>query len=167
NAGEWGLIVAVVITALLFDPIKRVIQQRLDRVFYRKRYDYRRTLVEFARDLNSETDLRAMLSAVVDRLSHTLLVDRVAVFIASENAEDYEKFFLAKSFGISSAGNLELEFLDRLSDQQSPGHLFFENTHQVLNTTPAAQATIAQLELNYYIPCTVQNRTIAVLGMGK
>src|SRR6202011_5792136 len=39
NAGEWGLIAAVVITALLFDPIKRAIQQRLDRVFYRKRYD--------------------------------------------------------------------------------------------------------------------------------
>src|SRR5438105_7952833 len=113
NAGAWGLIVAVVITALLFDPIKRVIQQRLDRVFYRKRYDYRRTLVEFARDLNSETDLRAMLSAVVDRLSHTLLVDRLAVFLASENSDGTEKFFLAKSFGIASAGQLELDFLGR------------------------------------------------------
>ena len=167
NAGEWGLIVAVVITALLFDPIKRVIQQRLDRVFYRKRYDYRRTLVEFARDLNSETDLRAMLSAVVDRLSHTLLVDRVAVFLASEKPEDLEKFFLAKSFGISSAQNLELDFLGRLASQKAPAHLFFENTHHVLNASPAAQATIAKLELNYYIPCRVQNRTIAVLGMGK
>jgi two-component system NtrC family sensor kinase len=167
NAGEWGLIAAVVITALLFDPIKRGIQQRLDRVFYRKRYDYRRTLVEFARDLNSETDLRAMLSAVVDRLSHTLLVDRVAVFLGSENADDAEQFFLAKSFGIASAGNLELEFLGRLSGEQYPRHLFFENTHHVLNASPAAQATIAQLELNYYIPCRVQNRTIAVLGLGK
>jgi len=167
NAGEWGLIVAVVITALLFDPVKKVIQHRLDRVFYRKRYDYRRTLVEFARDLNSETDLRAMLSAVVDRLSHTLLVDRLGVFLAAENADGTEKFFLAKSFGIASGGRLELGFLDRLSDQQSPGHLFFENTHQVLNAGDAARATIEQLELNYYIPCRVQNRTIAVLGLGK
>jgi PAS domain S-box-containing protein len=167
NAGEWGLIAAVVITALLFDPIKRAIQQRLDRVFYRKRYDYRRTLVEFARDLNSETDLRAMLSAAVDRLSHTLLVDRLGVFLASENAEDAERFFLAKSFGIASAGNLHLDFLDRFSAQNAAGHLFFDNTHQVLNVSSAEQGTIAQLELNYYIPCRVQNRTIAVLGLGK
>src|SRR5205823_6281891 len=167
NAGEWGLIAAVVITALLFDPIKRWIQERLDRLFYHKRYDYRRTLIEFGRDLNSETDLRAMLSAVVDRLSHTLLVDRVAVFLASENPEDAEKFFLAKSFGITSAANVNLDFLGRLSDQQSPTHLFFENTHQVLNASPAAQATISRLDLNYYISCRVQNRTIAVLGMGK
>ena len=167
NAGEWGLIAAVVITALLFDPIKRAVQMRLDRVFYRKRYDYRRTLVEFARDLNSETDLRAMLSAVVERLSHTLLVDRAAVLLATDNPEDAEKFFLAKSFGIASAGRLELGFLGRLSDPKVPGHLFFENTHHVLNAGIAEQATIAQLELNYYIPCRVQNRTIAVLGLGK
>ncbi|MBV9436996.1 MAG: GAF domain-containing protein, partial [Acidobacteria bacterium] len=167
NAGEWGLIVAVVITALLFDPIKRALQKRIDRIFYRKRYDYRRTLIEFARDLNSETDLRAMLSAVVDRLSHTLLVDRLGVFLASDNPEDREKFFLAKSFGISSASDLELAFLERLSGPATPGHLFFENTHQVLNASPDAQAAIAQLELNYYIPCRVQNRTIAVLGLGK
>jgi PAS domain S-box-containing protein len=166
NAGEWGLVIAVVITALLFDPIKRGIQHRLDRFFYRKQYDYRRTLIEFGRDLNSETDLRAMLSAVVDRLSHTLLVDRAAVLLASENEAD-EHFFLAKSFGISSATDLELGFLGRLQGENIPGHLFFENTHNVLNASSAAQATIAQLELNYYIPCRVQNRTIAVLGLGK
>ncbi len=166
NAGEWGLVVAVVITALLFDPIKRAIQHRIDRFFYRKQYDYRRTLIEFGRDLNSETDLRAMLSAVVDRLSHTLLVDRASVFLASESEAD-EHFFLAKSFGIAPTGDLELGFLGRLQGPSSPGHLFFENTHHVLNASSAAQATIAQLELNYYIPCRVQNRTIAVLGLGK
>jgi len=43
------------------------------------------------------------------------------------------------------------------------------------STTPAKRCkraprraeTIAKLDLNYYIPCTVQNRTIAVLGLGK
>ena len=34
---------------------------RLDKFFYRKRYDYRKTLIEFGRDLNSETDLDKML----------------------------------------------------------------------------------------------------------
>jgi two-component system NtrC family sensor kinase len=47
------------------------------------------------------------------------------------------------------------------------GHLFFDNTHQVVRESPTAQDTIARLDLNYYIPCTLQNRTIAVLGLGK
>ncbi|HEX7960218.1 MAG TPA: ATP-binding protein [Terriglobales bacterium] len=164
NAGEWGLIAAVVITALLFDPMKRWIQERLDRVFYRKRYDYRRTLIEFGRDLNSETDLRAMLSAVVDRLSHTLLVDRVAIFLATDTPE---KLVLAKSFGISATGKLDLGFLAADKRPQGAGHLFFENTRQVQSASASEQATITQLDLNYYIPCEVQNRTIAVMGLGK
>ena len=51
----------MLIAAFLFQPIRNWIQERLDRHFYRDRYDYRRTLVEFARELSSETDLDTML----------------------------------------------------------------------------------------------------------
>ena len=54
----------MLIAAFLFQPIRNWIQERLDRYFYRDRYDYRRTLVEFARELSSETDLDTMLASV-------------------------------------------------------------------------------------------------------
>jgi two-component system, NtrC family, sensor kinase len=163
--GNWGLVAAIVITALLFDPLKHIIQDRLDKLFDRKRYDYRRTLLDFGRELSSETDLGTMLTAVVDRLSRTLLVDRVAVILASQ--ESPEKFFMAKSFGISYTGDLDFRFLALPRPESDSDHLFFDNTRQALRETPTAQVTIAQLDLNYYIPCRVQNRTIAVLGLGK
>ena len=47
----------MLIATFLFQPIRNWIQERLDRYFYRDRYNYRRTLIEFARELNSETDL--------------------------------------------------------------------------------------------------------------
>ena len=62
SSGPMGLILAVVVTALLFDPVRKWIQDRVDQFFYRTRYDYRRTLLEFGRELSSETDLNAMLS---------------------------------------------------------------------------------------------------------
>jgi PAS domain S-box-containing protein len=163
--GNWGLIAAIVITALLFDPLKHMIQDRLDKLFDRKRYDYRRTLLDFGRELSSETDLGTMLTAVVDRLSRTLLVDRVAVILATQ--EPPEQFFLAKSFGISYTGDLDLSFLSVQRPESDSAHLFFDNTRQALRETPRAQVTIRQLDINYYIPCKVQNRTIAVLGLGK
>jgi two-component system, NtrC family, sensor kinase len=86
NVGPIGLVVAIAVTALLFDPFKNWVQESLDKFFYHKRYDYRRTLIEFGRDLNSETDLDKMLSSIVDRLSHTLLVDRLAIFLADADA---------------------------------------------------------------------------------
>ena len=62
----------MLVSAFLFDPIRNWIQERLDKHFYRDRYDYRRTLVEFARELGSETDLDTMLSSVGERLLQTL-----------------------------------------------------------------------------------------------
>ncbi len=162
SAGPAGLIAAIIVTALLFDPVKNWIQERMDKFFYRKRYDYRRTLIEFGRELSSETDLDKMLSSVVDRLSRTLLVDRVAIFLANKDG-----FGLAKSFGISDVGYLDLTFLNPTRAEFAAGHLFYDNTRQAMREAPAAQATIARLDLNYYIPCTVQNRMLAVLGLGK
>ena len=163
--GNWGLIAAVVVTALLFDPLKHVIQDRLDQVFDRKRYDYRRTLLDFGRDLSAETDLNKTLNSTVDRLSRTLLVDRIAIFLAADELD--EKFFMAKSFNIGYDGPMDLSFLSVSRPEDELGHLFFDNTRQAVRETPAAQATIAVLDLNYYIPCKVQNKTIAVLGLGK
>jgi len=165
SSGPVGLIAAVVVTALLFEPFKKWIQDRIDKFFYQKRYDYRRTLLEFGRELNSEIDLNRMLAAVVDRLSRTLLVDRLAIFLAA--AGDPPRFALAKSSGISSAGELDLSFLSAERPELAAGHLFFDSPRQAVRETPSAQQTIAQLDLNYYIPCTVQGRIIAVLGLGK
>ncbi len=164
SAGPSGLIVAIMVTALLFDPMKNWIQDRLDMFFYKKRYDYRKTLIEFGRELSAQVDLDKMLGSVVDRFSRTLLVDRLAIFLTTQ---DTGEFVMAKSFGIADTRNLDLSFLTLKRPEDAAGHLFFDNTHQVVRETPEAQQTIGRLDLNYFIPCTVQGHNIAVLGLGK
>lgn len=159
--GSWGLLASIMATAILFEPLKNWIQARVDRFFYRKRYDYRRTLIDFGRELSSETDLKALLASVVDRLSRTLMVDRVAIFTARQGGG----FVLANCAGFTAPPALDLGFL-HFSNQSSP-HLFFDNTRQVLHETPSARDALARLDLNYYVPCTIQDRTIAVIGLGR
>jgi PAS domain S-box-containing protein len=164
GTGPLGLIMAVVVTALLFDPIRKWIQDRVDHLFYRTVYDYRKTLIEFGRELGSETDLNALLSSVLDRLSRTLAVDRIAIFLRA--GEEQDNFVLSKAIGMTSVGKLDLSFLGE--DRPDPiRHMFFENTHQVPRETAGSQETIARLDLNYYVPCRAQQRTVAVLGLGK
>jgi two-component system, NtrC family, sensor kinase len=165
SSGPIGLVLAIVATALLFDPVRKWIQERIDQFFYRTGYDYRKTLIEFGRELSSETDLDKMLSAVVDRLSRTLLVDRMAVFLS--DGETSEQFVIAKSFGMTQTAGLDLSFLGTPRPEDVVGHLFFDNTHQVPRETLNAQQAIAKLDLNYYIPCRAQKHIIAVLGLGK
>jgi len=166
SAGPYGLIIVFTVTALLFDPFKNWVQEHIDKFFYKKRYDYRKTLIEFGRELNSETDIDKMLSAIIDRISHTLLVDRLAIFLS--NPERPEQFELAKSYGIAHTGELDLSFLTADRPEWQIGHWFLDSTaHAAVRETPAGREAIHRLDLNYYIPCTVMNRVIAVLGLGK
>ncbi len=174
--GVWGLLAAIIITALAFDPLKRAIQARVDRVFEQKRFDYRETLVDFGRGLNAQTDLRALVDSIVERLPQTLLVTRVAVFLANED-EGPRRFELAASHGLTDLQAAELRTLDvQFLDFDRPGannHLFLENPQHVLRLPEPQRRSAGQLDLNYYLPCRVANRegagarTVAVIGLGR
>ncbi len=172
----WGLVAAVTITGLVFDPLKRAIQARVDRLFDQKRFDYRETLVEFGRGLNSQTDLRTLVDAIVERLPQTLLVTRVAVFLSDDSAVSRSAFHLAASHGLADLSaaelpNLDLRFLN-FDEAQSTNHIFWENPRQVLRLPKSERASAARLDLNYYLPCRVASReglgtrTVAVIGLG-
>ncbi len=175
----WGLLAGIIITGIVFDPLKRAIQARVDRVFDQKRFDYRETLVEFGRGINSQTDLRALLDSIVERLPQTLLVTRVAVFLASEadGETSVRHFNLAASHGLTNLQAPDLRELDvRFLDFDRPGannHIFLENPQQVLRLPAAQQHSAGRLDLNYYLPCRVANRegggtrTVAVIGLGR
>ena len=167
SAGAWGLIAAIIITAQLFEPLKRAIQDRVDRVFDRKRYDYRQTLITFGRGLSSQTDLDRLLKSIVDRLSETLLVARVAIFFPNSDGS----YTLKAAHGLpaqllSPESHPALDFLD--FDQPNAGtHLFLENPQQVLHFPTGERQAAALLDLNYYLPCRLQDKTIAIIGLGR
>ena len=174
----WGLLAAIVCTGLLFEPLKKAIQARVDRLFDQKRFDYRETLVDFGRGLNSQTDLRALLDSIVERLPQTLLVTRVAVFLASENSGSSSQHFeLAASHGLTNLQAPDLQALDvRFLDFDRPGannHIFLESPKHVLRLPEAQRSSASRLDLNYYLPCRVANRegagtrTVAVIGLGR
>ena len=68
-----GGVIAIVVAAFLFEPLRDWVQVRLDRFFYRDRLDYRRTLIEFGRALTNEVRLELLLGSALDRISQTLL----------------------------------------------------------------------------------------------
>jgi two-component system, NtrC family, sensor kinase len=149
--GAWGPIIAIIVIGLSFDPLKRMIQARVDRIFDRKSFDYRETLIDFGRSLNSQTDLRALLDAIVERLPQTLLVTRVAVFLKDDSAPN--GFELAASHGLGNLQVQDLRALDlgflRFDSEDSYDHLFFENPQLVMRLDGPQRRTVRSLDLNY------------------
>ncbi len=189
DVSSTNLVLVMLIATFLFQPIRNWIQERLDRYFYRDRYDYRRTLVEFARELNSDSDLDPMLQSVADRLMQTLSIRHVAFFLADEaNGEAGAAEAGATVTENTAGGNWKLRLamgssaraleagesfdLSFLGWPQKSPYLFFERTRYHLDVIargwPASvRQTIADLDLNYYLPCSVRGRTIAFLGVSR
>jgi two-component system, NtrC family, sensor kinase len=178
DLGNTGLVTIMLVAAFLFQPLRNWIQERLDRYFYRDQYDYRRTLVEFARELGSETDLGTMLHAVADRLTQTLSISHLAFFLKDDAGDDEpEHYRLKMGVGlrdrntrpITAEDPLDLSFLSWKRDQP---YLFFERTRNRLDAisgawAPSVRRTIEDLDLTYYVPCVAHGSTVAYLGVSR
>src|ERR1700726_3490369 len=165
TTGPVGGMIAIVIAAFLFQPFRAWIQARLDRFFYRDRLDYRRTLIEFGRTLTNEVRFDPMLGSVMDRISQTLLVDRLAIFREDPMRPGHMR--LARSMGVRLSEPVDLSFLEPARPEFARGALFFESPRAARDVSDAVRQTLKQLDLNYFVPCRIREHTVAVLGLGK
>jgi PAS domain S-box-containing protein len=159
------MVLAITTASFLFQPLREWIQARLDHFFYRDRLDYRRTLIEFGRTLTNEVRLDPMLSSVMDRVSQTLLVDRLAIFVEDEGTAG--KMVLARSMGVRVNEALDFSFLEPSRPEMTRGALFFESPRAARDVSPSVRHALEQLDLNYYVPCRIREHCVAVLGLGK
>jgi len=163
----------ILFATFIFQPIRSWLQEQLDRYFfYKDRYDYRRTLIEFARELGAETNLDRMLHSVADRLVHTLSIQHVAFFLCEDGAQRFRLHVthgLRKERAQRGPDQPDLSFL---SQHAIEPYLFFERTRRMLDAASheyprPVLATIADLDLTYYFACSVRGRTIAYLGLSR
>ena len=138
---EWVFFIAMLVAMAIFDPLKRRIQGWVDRAFDRHRYDYRKALVEFGRGLSSETDLQALLDSIVEQLPRTLLVARVAIFLAEDSAAcawpPRTACLLKSATRRSSALDLGFLNFDQANDHS---HIFLENAQAALHLPERSSA---------------------------
>ena len=163
---NWLIAVLATLVALLLAPrVKEAVQNTLDRAFYRDRYDYRRALVGFARDLNSDLDLNRLAARLVSRVVETLLVDRMALMLEDDVAPHFG------SVRASGFGDSHPPALPRRSGVGSR----LADGHTVALDDPMAVGRYAVEEIEfwrdaglyYFVPCVAEEGTIAVLALGR
>ena len=160
-------LLATIVVVLLARPLKNAIQATLDRVYYRDRYDYRRALVGFARDLNSDLDLFRLSERLVHRIMETLVVDRIALMLAPVAAGRDGDFLTIAHAGFAG----DPPPLPRTSEAATrliSGHTLSLDDPLAHRRVDAREVEFwREAGIHYFVPCVSKEGTIAVMALGR
>ncbi len=170
---DWliALLTAAVVI-LLAGPVKRAIQTLVDRAYYRDRFDHRRALVRFARDLNSDLDLARLSERLVAQVSQSLGVERTALLLGPSPAPEGASAPAGDFRPIRWTGfERPLPLLPRASAigrRLAAQHTALLDDPATVRKYPSEElAAWRDRGLYYFVPCIAEGATIAVMALGR
>ena len=81
GGGQVATVVSTLSIAALFTPLRRRVQDFIDRRFYRRKYNAELALAQFAAAARNETDLEALTAQVVDIVNKTMQPEQANLWL--------------------------------------------------------------------------------------
>jgi hypothetical protein len=76
-----AIVISTLLIAALFSPLRRRIQDFIDRRFYRRKYNAEQALADFAATARDETDLESLTSKLVEVMKETVQPESIIVWL--------------------------------------------------------------------------------------
>jgi two-component system NtrC family sensor kinase len=151
-----ALILATFLMAIFYPRLHARLRAAVDQVFYRERYDYRRTLIDFGEALNRELSLPALRRKFIARVERTFALDRAIVFVRDRDGGELGVDPPGRRLTLDDPLVELLRGVDYLSLRDHPG----------AGETGTGAWLLDGCGLDYLLPLTVEGEIVAVLGVG-
>jgi two-component system, NtrC family, sensor kinase len=152
---------AALAIALLFAPLRNGIQMRLDRFFYKERFDDRSSLLEFARTLSTEISLERLSRTILERVSKTFQMEKVALFLADPHYPGFYRLTDSEGIGIDEEAHYREE--DLIDENRSVKVLDLQSGNRLRR----AHASLVLLGLQYLQELKLRGRRIGMIAFGE
>ncbi len=159
-------LVATLLAAIGFAPLRDKLQDLADRFYYRDSYRARRTLMDFGRELNSETDLAQVVESLVQRVRDTLGVGRVAVLLWNQDKDQLR--VVPRDGSLSSGSVLSANFSQFVAGALAKREfIYVDDLAGLLDEFPDDLEVLEAEDLAYFLPLEVKEDVIGVMALGR
>ncbi len=86
-----AVVLSTLIIAALFAPLRRRVQNVLDRRFFRQKYDAAKVLADFARTARDETDINQLTGRLVEVVQQTLQPEQVSLWLKPTSIKRWDQ----------------------------------------------------------------------------
>jgi PAS domain S-box-containing protein len=158
-------ILAMILGATVFTPLKKLVSSLLDRFFYRRSYKYRQTLLIISKELSRERSLQKLSQSLLDLISQALSLKCLALLLP--DTADSRTFILTSVKGDSQSMPRAITF--------EPGFYGFLRDKEYIALDSLAEMKklykgneeLVSLGLVHFLPLKVETNLIGCLSMGK
>jgi hypothetical protein len=81
QSSELAIVVSTLLIAALFAPLRRRVQDMIDRRLYRKKYDAEKVLADFQKNLREEVDMETLKANLIGVLEDTMQPTKIALWV--------------------------------------------------------------------------------------
>lgn len=97
-------VVFAVLVVFFFNPFNRFIQDAVDRMFYRKKFDYKETVLSVGEALSTVLDMKEIVRKVVHTVRDTMFIDTSGLVLAGAQGEALRGHFVGEAEKEQGAG---------------------------------------------------------------
>jgi hypothetical protein len=88
GGSQLAIVASTLLIAALFNPLRRRLQNFIDHLFYRRKYDATKTLEAFSAKLRDETDIDALNSELLSTVRETIQPEHVSLWLRPVTAQE-------------------------------------------------------------------------------
>jgi two-component system NtrC family sensor kinase len=158
-------VLAIVLGATLFTPLKKLISSLFDRFFYKRSYKYRKTLLIISKELNRERNLEKLSQSLLELITNALSLKSLALLLPERDGSPVFATVSAKgeSQDIVRTVAFDPEFVDHLRGRE---YIVFDSPAEKRGPSQVGEE-LAALGFVHFLPLKVEDKLIGCLGMGK
>ncbi len=161
NAILLGLL-AIILGGTLFTPLKKLIQSLIDKIFYRRSYHYRKTLLSISKELSRERNLENLSRSLLDLIANALDLSQIALYLPEENdPRTFQPFSAKGEFAVApGAFRLPEDLAEELRESQSLNLYAYPDRRSALQS-------LRSPGFEHFLSLSVEDKPVGGLAMGR